>query len=118
MAAWIGEDYDTDSDFGGSAARQGDMGLMTLIAGALLGLLGALPGLALARMARRGARVPVAAGLGATVLSATVLTAVLGWAYGAATTRFAAFASVMVTVFLGAWVVEAYKAWRWMSHWR
>lgn len=118
MAAWIGEDYDTDSDFGGSAARQGNMGLMTLIAGALLGLLGALPGLALARMARRGARVPVAAGLGATVLSATVLTAVLGWAYGAATTRFAAFASVMVTVFLGAWAVEAYKAWRWMSHWR
>lgn len=94
------------------------MGLMTVIAGALLGLAGALPGRALARMARMGRRVPVAAGLAATLVSAGLLTAVLGWAYGAATTRFAAFASVMVAVFLGAWGVEAYKAWRWMSHWR
>lgn len=94
------------------------MGLVTAIAGALLGLAGALPGLALARMARMGRRVPVAAGLAATLVSTGLLTAVLGWAYGAATTRFVVLALVTVTVFLGAWAYEAYKAWRWMSRWR
>ncbi len=65
-----------------------------------------------------GRRVPVAAGLAATLVSTGLLTAVLGWAYGAATTRFVVLALVTVTVFLGAWAYEAYKAWRWMSRWR
>lgn len=94
------------------------MGRLLVVIGALLGLAGAAPGLVLATMARRGRRVSVAAGLGATLVSTGALTVALGWAFDAAGSRFVPMALAMVGAFLGAWAVESVLAWRWMRRWR
>ena len=79
---------------------------MYWLVGALIGLLGALPGLRLAHDARSGRRVSVAAGLAVAA------------GYYLHSSEFASFAFAMVTVFLGTWTIEAMLAWRWIVHCR
>lgn len=89
---------------------------MYWLVGALIGLLGALPGLLLARSARSGHRVSVVAGLAATLVSTIVLVLAAAVGYYLHRSEFAPFALAMVAVFLGIWTIEAVLAWRWIVH--
>lgn len=87
---------------------------MYWLVGALIGLLGALPGLRLAHDARSGRRVSVAAGLAVTLASTLMLVLAATVGYYLHSSEFASFAFAMATVFLGTWTIEAVLAWRWI----
>lgn len=85
--------------------------------GLALGVAGAQPAALLARRARRGIRVSVGAGLFATLTSLMLLTVALGMGYMAMGASVLILALAMLAGFLGAWAVEAWRAWHWMRPW-
>lgn len=91
---------------------------MYWLVGAFVGLLGAIPGLLLARRARRGHRVSVVAGLAVTLASTIVLVFAATVGYYLHRSEFSSLAFAMVAVFLGTWTIEAVLAWRWIVHGR
>lgn len=94
---------------------QGESVTQAVLLGAVVGAVGALPGLLSARAARKGRRPTVALGLGLTLSSFCLVSLALGVGYLYMGSGFGGFAAACVATFLGAWVAETIVAWRWIA---
>ena len=90
------------------------MAIFAGLSGFAAGLAGAVPGLALARRARKGGHPSVAAGLATILGSLGALTLLIGVAYRALGGAWTVFAAAAIAIYLVLWWIEAFLAWRWM----
>ena len=88
--------------------------MRALLLGTLLGALGALPGLALARRARKGGSVSIGLGLGIQVLSLVTLSTLSALASLYLGSQALPLCAALAVTYLALWWVEAILAWRWM----
>ena len=88
--------------------------MVAIVAGIAAGVIGAVPGLCLARSARRGGRPSVTAGLATILASFGLLTVAIGMAYKLLGPAWTGFAAATTATYLGLWSAEAALAWRWM----